>query len=135
MNLTDRRINDENTHWIAYVVEDNGCDYTLACGHIAYALKSVTQEEAWEEIYSILYHDHNDEKDEGEGLDESSERQLSHVILLQVTKIKRVLDEMRDTHKEKQDAIRNGKAVLDEINKQQNEIAELARLKAKYEGK
>jgi len=135
MNLIDRRVNDENTHWIAYVVEDNGCDYTLACGHIAYALKSVTQEEAWEEIYSILYHDHNDENDEGEGLDESRERKLSHVILLEVTKIKRVLEEMRDIHKEKQEAIRKGKAILDEINKQQNEIAELARLKAKYEGK
>ena len=135
MNLTDRRVTDENTRWVAYIVEDNGCDYTLACGHIAYALKSVTQEEAWEEIYSILYHDHNDDEDEGEGLDESRERQLSHVILLEVHKIKRVLDEMRDIHKEKQEAIRKGKAILDEINKQQNEIAELARLKAKYEGK
>ncbi len=129
-SLIDRRVKPDDAHWVAYIVQDNGCDYTLACGHIAYVLKAVEAEDAWEEIYNILYNDGYEE--DHYGLDESRDIRLSHVVLLEVSRVVDVLEEMRDTHKDRQVIENIKQAKLQQEEEQQRELREYARLHAKY---
>jgi len=103
--------------YYAYFEQENGCDYTIACGKTLRKLKATNLSEAQEETVNIIKEDYQP----GYEMEISKATIIESVTTLNLS-VKALYDDMKTAkQKEKEEEIKA------------KELADLERLKKKYE--
>lgn len=108
-----------NNQFFAYFEQDNGCDYTIACGKYMHKLGSTNMSDAIIETKNKIK----------EEFQEGWEREISKATVFEISSIEEI--NIPDLYL----AIRQEKNKEKEEENKRKELAELERLKQKYENK